>query len=449
MELSGLRPPRSPRARALRMALMLLALALALAAPLGWPAALRQGLAALLRPSPTPYTVPGADRFYFLPTPPWVAVWMDGRRIGHVPLAADSGEPLRLAPGTHHIEWRGAPFHTLRCAVVVPVPFIYRPTPDACDIRPFEGLPAGYVLQYTESQATLSTAQQSALQTAIAAGLSAARAPADLPAGQPYLVPQPRSPSGYQLARAPAPLRATLSLMLDPNPGWTEPCAASGGSFQPCRFPGQDCRLLCTVASTSADGGAWLIAFMAQAAWDLARLDGAPAGMAAGGPHLGDVLVPALVTWDGAAWHATPVFGHAAGGELADDAVCGPARDWLAWGAAVFGDAAGPLVPGGPLQTGQSPGGVVFASGVDPTDGCYVAVPPDALAFTPQPPVTQSLEFLLRFGVLLAVNDTARQVAPGLPVANAAARAIALRLSASVSGAADSVPADGDPDGRY
>ena len=139
MELSGLRPPRSPRAHALRVGLVLLALALALAVPLGGLAALRQGFAALLRPSPTAYTVPGADRFYFLPTPPWVTVWVDGQRIGHVPLAAEGAAPLRLAPGTHHIEWRGAPFHTPRCVVVTPVPFIYRPGPNACDMRPYQG----------------------------------------------------------------------------------------------------------------------------------------------------------------------------------------------------------------------------------------------------------------------------------------------------------------------
>jgi hypothetical protein len=188
---------------------------------------------------------------------------------------------------------------------------------------------------------------------------------------------------------------------------------------------------------------------MAQASWDLARLDGTPAGTAAGGPHYGDVLALVHVTWDGAQWHAASVFGHAAGGALADDAVCGPARDWLASGAALLGAAVGPLVPGGPLLTSDVAGSVVYASGADPADGCYVAVPPDALAFTPQPAVTEPLEFLLRCGVLLAVNDAARQVAPGLPVADAAARAIALGLSTLVSGAADSGLVDGDPDGRY
>jgi hypothetical protein len=317
-------------------------------------------------------------------------------------------------------------------------------------MRPYQGPEwEGYLLQYRESLGTLSAAQQTALLAAIQSGLSAARTTAELGAGQPYLVPESGAPSGYRLAKAPAPLRATLTLTLDPNPAWTEPCAESDGVYQPCRFPDQDCHLLCTVDPTGADGGAWLVAVLAQASWDLGRLDGAPADTAAGGPHYGDVLVVARVTWDGAAWHATPVFGHAAGGALADDAVCGPARDWLASGAALLGDAEFPLVPGGPLLTGAVAGSVVYASGADPTDGCYVSVPPEALAFTSQPAVTQPATFLLRFGVLLAVNDAARQVAPRLPVADAAARAIALRLSASVSGAVDGALADGDPDGRY
>ena len=449
LELSDPRLPRSPRARAMGLTLVLLALALALAVPFGGFAVLRQRVAAVLRPMPTASILPGADRFYFLPSPPWVTVWVDGQRISHVPLAADDAAPLRLAPGTHHIEWRGAPFHTPRCVVVVPVPFIYSPGPNACDIQPFQGRPASYVLQYTESLGTLTTAQQNGLLTAIQSGLSTARDTAELRAGQPYLAPQPDAPSGYQLVTAPAALRATLTFTFDISTTLTEPCAESAGQFQPCRFTGQDCRLLCTADSTGAGGGAWLVAFPAQASWDLARLDGNPGGTAAGGPYGRDVLVLARVTWDGARWHATPVFGHTAGGALADDAVCGPARDWLAGGTALLGDATGPVVPGGPVLTGEMPGGVIYASGGDPSDGCYVSVPPAALAFAPQPAVTQPLEFLLRFGVLLAVNDAARQVAPQLPVADAAERTIAQRLSAALAAAADSALADSDPDGRY
>jgi hypothetical protein len=429
IELSGQRPPRSPRARALRLALVLLALALALAAPLGGLAALREHTIALLHPTPTPRSLPGTDQFYFQPAPPWVTVWVDGKRLSNPPLAGGTAAPVRLAPGTHHMEWRGAPFSTHRCTVVAPVPFIYRPGRDSCDIQPFLGGPAGYVLQYRESLGALSSSQQSALQAAIQGGLRAASVTATMPAGHVYLVPQSESPSGYQLATAPAARLATFTLDFDINPSVTEPCALSGGTAQPCRFPDQDCQLLCTAAPfLGADNSAWLVAFQAHESWALATADGAPAGTVAGGPFASDVLVLARVTWDGALWHAALVFGHAAGGALADDVVCGPARDWLAEGAAVLGAAGGPLVGGGPELTGEDPAGVRYVSDGNPTDGCAVSVPPNVLAFEPQPMVTQPMTFLLRFGMLLAVNDAAHQALPQLPMASAAERAIAYGL---------------------
>jgi hypothetical protein len=428
IELSGQRPPRSPRARALRLALLLLALALALAVPLGGLAALREHADALLHPTPTPRSLPGTDAFYVLPAPPWVSVWVDGRRVANPPLAGGTAAPMRLAPGTHHLEWRGAPFNTKRCTVVAPVPFIYRPGPSSCGILPYQGQPAGYVLQYRESLGALSSSQQSALLAAIGDGLRATSFTAEMPAGWPYALPQPNDSVAFQLATAPAARLATLTLTFDPNPGVTEPCALSSGFAQPCRFPDQDCRLLCTALPIGADRSAWLVAFPAHAQWSLATPDGAPAGAAADGPFRGDVLVLARVTWDGTMWHATPVFGHAAGGALADDAVCGPARDWLAGGASLLGApfrGAGPLVAGGPLLTGEDPGGVRYVSDGNPTDGCAVSVPPGALTFAPDPAVTQPMVFLLRFGMLLAVNDAAHQVVPQLPVASDAERAIA------------------------
>ncbi|HEV2235421.1 MAG TPA: hypothetical protein VGR57_02060 [Ktedonobacterales bacterium] len=450
IEVTGLRPPRSPRAWAPRIALVALALALGLAVPLGGFAALRERAVALLRPTPTlAPALPGANSFYFLPAPTWVFVWVDGQRLGDVPLAGTAAPPLRLPPGTHHIEWLGSPFNQPRCALVVPIPFIYRPGTNACAIQPYLGRPAGYVLQYRESLATLSSQQQDALRTAIQGGLNAEPASAAMRAGQPYLVPVPQTvaPSGFRLATAPAALRATLSFTLDPNPPWSEPCAESGETLQPCRFADQDCRLLCTLPDTSFGGIGWLVAVPARASWTLTTLDGVPAGTAADGPHQADVLVVMRLSWDFSGWHAPPLFGHAAGGAVADDTVCAPARDWLASGAALLGLAPGPLVPGGTL-TGAD-GSVTYASGGDPTDGCAVTVQPGALAFAPSPAVTQPMQFLLRFGVLLAVNDAAHQVVPGLPVADSAEQAIAQRLLSALADATTRTISDLDADGRY
>lgn len=437
IEVTGLGPRLSPRARARRLIASLAAVLLALALVLGSIPSLRQGALGLLvgpTPTSTPFSLPGASSFYFLPTPPWVTVFVDGGAHVQAPLADDHAQPLLLPRGIHRLEWRGAPFQPLRCTLSTPLPFIYTPHgADACPLLPYLGLPSGYVLQERESLATLPPAQQSALQQAVAAGLSAAAASVVVQPGESYLEATQDYPY-YRVVRSGAALHATLRYTV--GSGWSEPCALSP-TTQPCRFPDQDCRQLCTTIlppsslPSGADSSAWIAAAPVQASWELAASNGTGVSQGLAGVGANYFLALLRITWDGANWHVTPLFGHAAGGQIADDAVCAPARDWLATPTA---PSPGPLVPVGPALQGLADG-IVYASGSDPADGCFVSVAPSALAFTPAPPVTQPATFLLRFGVLVAVNAVARQIAPELPVADADEQAIAQQLQAQVSGA--------------
>ncbi len=270
LEVSGLKPPGrahttgwplplgwrlSRRARARRITLSLATALLALTVILGSVPTLRQNVPSLFisaTPAPTIPSLPWASSFYFLPTVPWVTVLVDGRTLGTVPLADDQPQPqpLQLARGVHQFEWRGAPFQPLRCTLPAPLPFIYAPHGrDACPIHPYLGLPSGYVLEPRESLATLSPEQQRALQAAIAAGLSAASASAVIQPGEVYLGPVKDVPDArvyaYRIVTTGTPLHATLRFALATTVDWSEPCAVSTGT-QPCRFPDQDCRQLCT-----------------------------------------------------------------------------------------------------------------------------------------------------------------------------------------------------------
>jgi hypothetical protein len=470
-EVSDLGPRLSPRARLRRLAISVAAVLLALLVVVASLPALRQdALTLLIAPTPTPTlrSLPGADTFYFLATPPWVTVLVDGRPLDPVPVVEEQpapvppvsaygfdtptptrglvpnahSAPVKLARGVHTLEWRGAPFLPQRCTLPVPVPLLYDPRGNAgCVFAPYPGSPPGYLVQRRESLATVPLEQRSALRAAIADGLTAARASAGIQPGEPYLAPGP-PPAGsrivyvdYRIVYADAPLRATLRFTPDTTSTWPDPCAVPGGLFQPCWFPGQDCRQLCTAPQALAplvsgtDRVAWMVGAPLQAAWQLTMAHGLASAPDLPGPGPVASLALLRVTWDGTSWHVTPLFGHAAGAPVTDDAICAPARDWLTSTSTIRSPVQGPLVPPTRLDVG-----IAYVSGPDPTDGCFVSVDPSSFAVAPVPPIVPPATFLLRFGVLLAVNAAARQLAPQLPVADAYEQAIARRLQAQATG---------------
>src|SRR5260221_7438420 len=141
IEVSRLGPPLSPRARLRRLTIGVAAVLLALLVVFaGLPTLGQDALALLSAPTPTPTlrSLPGADTFYFLATPPWVSVLVDGHPLDPVPVVEEQPAPLapgsaygfdtptptrglvpnahpapvKLARGVHTLAWRGAPFLT-------------------------------------------------------------------------------------------------------------------------------------------------------------------------------------------------------------------------------------------------------------------------------------------------------------------------------------------------
>src|SRR5258706_6658154 len=95
--VSGLGPRLSPQARLRRLALSGAAVLLVLLVVFaGLPALRQDALTLLIFPTPTPTlrSLPGADSFYFLATPPWVSVLVDGHPLDPVPMVEEQPAPV-------------------------------------------------------------------------------------------------------------------------------------------------------------------------------------------------------------------------------------------------------------------------------------------------------------------------------------------------------------------
>jgi hypothetical protein len=410
-----------PRQRRARLAIVLACGLLALAVVLAGIPAVRSGAAGLiarLGPSPTPAVAPGEDLFYLLPNPPGVDVSLDGHVLTSPPLLGDP-HPLRLARGRHMLSWRSRdlPFVSQRCTVSVP-----RASGDTCSlVNPNPRYPSGTfpsggasVIGVRASLATLDPAQGQKLTGAVQAALDAARSSAIVQPGERYFYYTQGQQGGPVVATQ--PLRATLGYQLVIDHAYPEPCILAQG-VDPCRFPGQDCSYLCTVPhppSAVGSGGDWIAGALVSASWDYQTLDGRTVARGIG-EQFGVQLMALRIALDSAGWHVTPIFGHTPDLPVADDPVCAPARSWLAMGTWSF------------MLVDPPPGAQVqFASDATPADGC-VAVLNQA------PPTAPSAVFLERFGVLLTVNEVARNPTDNLPVADPAEQSLAQRLAAQLS----------------
>jgi hypothetical protein len=421
---SPLAPRLTPRRWLIRLAGILSA-GLALAVVLSSVSAVRDGAAGLasqLVPPPTPTLAPWSDLFYLLPNPPGVVVSLDGHALVRLPPPGDP-HPLRLAPGHHVFAWRSRifPFLPLQCSVSVPLmraPLPQQPArPDACPLLWAWQLPApvryapGTVIALHATRATLPADASGQLATAVQGALDASRSTALVQPGERYRF-GPFEPMAMVVTQ---PLRAMLSYgALFQYSDLCVPDESASPAF-PCRFPGQDCDQLCTLAhppSAVADGpGQWVAAALVSSTWDYTTLGG---HLVAG--NIGDLpdvqLILLRISWNNATWHVTPLLGHTAGLPAADDLVCDPARTWLEQN----GRWAFMLADG-------HPGTAQFVSDRTPIDGCLVVL-------DPHPGTDVPAVFLERFGVLLAVNAAANGPGANLPLADSAEQSLAHRLAA-------------------
>jgi hypothetical protein len=415
----------TPRQRFFRLSIMLCALLVAVVILWSAGAGLRNGRPA---PSTTPAAtaLPNTDLIYLLPNPPGVVVLLDGRPLAHLPIPGSS-QPLRLAHGAHRLTWQSAsarsapspplPMRQTECQISVPAS-----VHDTCPVEPLQTLPQelrvlpGSIIGLHASLATLEPGPASSLQQAIELAFVASAATAVVQPGERYYGQSAPSAAPQPIV-AHQPLRATLTYEWVPAGGYSEPCILAEPAI-PCRFPGQNCGMLCTVTAPPASVGAgpneWIAAALVHATWRYTTLDGFNVTTSA--EDLGIQLLVLRITWDGTDWHVRPIFGHTHSFDVTDDPVCDPARFWLSQSSVWSFMMVNPP-PGAQMQ---------FASDANPADGCVAALnqaPGDS---------GQLAIFLERFGVLLTINDMARDNLDNFPVADAAEQALAARLMAQL-----------------
>jgi hypothetical protein len=412
---SPLEPRHTPRQRIIRLVVTLATGFLVLAIILSTFPGVRSGVIGLIAgPTATPAFrfTPAETLFYLLPTPPGVDVTLDGHALASPPLPGDP-HPLHLAQGSHVFAWvsHHFPFAPLRCTISVP-----RGDADTCPLRavPTAGPGFAAIIAMHPSLAALPTNAATPLLNAFWDALAGSRSTATVEPGERYYYYHVGQAGSAGPVVATQALRATLTYFYLANAGYPEPCIL-GTPDIPCRFPGQDCSQLCTMpfppSSVAPSPTDWIATAEVAALWDYATPDGHE--VASGlGEAFGVQLLTFRITWDGAAWGVTPLFGHIAGLPASDDAVCDPARFWLGQGHWSF------LLADPPPPGAQRP---QFVSDATPTDGCL------ALLSQPGDPPAAFLE---RFGVLLAVNDLAESGGAKLPMADAAEERLARQLAA-------------------
>jgi hypothetical protein len=417
-------PPRSPlapalgaRQRATRAGRILVVVVLALACVLATFPIVRADVRRwLLGPPAAAIIAPASDTLYLLPNAPGVAVTLDGHHL-YGSHTLESAQPLRLISGRHILTWQGAPFMSQRCIISVP-----HVQTDTCRLTSYAGRgPHGatpVILTIHETRFTMDSQLAFQLLMALQSALDASVHDAMVRTGEVYYSAAP----GFfgEMTPATQPLTARLQFDLLTQSIPPEPCEVAR-DVQPCRFLGQNCAMFCTLPAQDVNGprprDEWDVAAMVGASWAYTTADGASIFAPVRELNLGFALAFFRVRWVGGQWSAQAVFGHASGIPSADDTMCLPARGWLFQGPA--------------HQIFQQPSrySARYSASADPTDGCVAEIVDHQAASGAAGSASDPARFLARFGAIVAVNDAALALWPGLPLADDVERALAQRLS--------------------
>ncbi|HEY7022517.1 MAG TPA: hypothetical protein VH349_15475 [Ktedonobacterales bacterium] len=300
---------RTRMQRLLRAAAAITLLAVLLTAILLLPTGNRDAFLGLVTP-PTPFPTdtpqPGNDAFLWEHTVPWGQLFIDGKPGPDVRGSAvrqsdglPEGVPFHLARGHHIIEYRAAPFPTLKCVLTVPAA-----RGDTCPLErtgDFYFLtPTAPATRLLDLQATvdrLPKAQADALVAAAQAELTSLAA--SLPAGA-------LTPGDHYLDSAGQLAQATTTLRIEPQ-------FHLDSSVR--EFNGLPCAPLCSVGSVfpyyNPDGG-WPVQALVALTWRYTTAAGQV--VQADGPAIPTGALPITLIslstrWTGGEWQTpTPVF---------------------------------------------------------------------------------------------------------------------------------------------
>lgn len=377
---------------------------------------------------PTPTLPPGADLFYVETNPPWGHVYVDGKVMSHLPVIGEEA-PIQLSRAQHTISWLADPFDTQKCTVTVP-PVIDE---DSCHFNRTAAAPSGavaWVVSFTPSLVNLRPDRRAALVDLIEQQINQGIEPQTVRPGEAYAVDS----GGQRFAIARQPLQATLRFSLITQSreglctiyGFVGFFNQNGGS---CTFVQQDCHLLCDISQFSSLPGkaTWHTMGVVRATWEYSTPDGTIIGHdqpdatanARGYGH----FVPLQITWDEGQWHVSAILSgiHLLSRSydlelLIDDLACASMRDEIRMNKQYRSAV---LDGGSAIWTYYSDQN----AGVD----CVAQVIPNNQN-AGQPGGSQPAYLLHRFGIVVAVNDVARKIWPGIPGADSYERTVALQL---------------------
>jgi hypothetical protein len=371
---------------------------------------------------------------YLQGNPSWGSFTVDGRPVASLPQAEHDG-PLILAPGQHRITWLVAPFQTQNCAVTVVDAFSIT---GSCFLNGVistghEASNSALVLLFSASLNDLPSDQRAALISQVQAVEDGYTISETVHPGELYAVTDPSLcvpvvHLALCYARANQPLQATLRLQLDTNNSPDDPCVGAGA----CSANGQDCRSFCTdpmlnQADQLVTPTGWEVAVIVQLLWSYTIPSGQviarnqPVSALRG--TLSYETISLHIDRRGQGWLVVPASSETDSG--ANDPFCNRgAEDVMALLNA----------------SGNSQEVYVQQSFHAAADCLEIAAPPvREVGTTPTPtPATnapQKAVFLVRFGVVLAVNEAAQHLLPFLPVADAYERSLAQSLLAALPSA--------------
>ncbi|HET8846488.1 MAG TPA: hypothetical protein VFN35_33805 [Ktedonobacteraceae bacterium] len=399
------------------------------------------------RPSATPGSTSQEFLFYLTANPSWGQFTVDGRRMDHLPVI-EQDSPLRFGPGQHEIIWKAEPFNPRVCIFIVgnastiQSPCLLTNTVSAGGIYLQKQGATGYarVLSFFATMNDLPEGQQQELIQQIQTYLNGYNDSETVAPGEAYAVSEEiihAHPSLCQIqvylascfARATEPLRATLNLQLDTSTSQNDPCVAA----YIC-VGDNDCRQLCSSffwSDMNQNSARWEVSAIIYISWSYATFAGKsiahsqPPSSIRGSQMTQQVSMH--ITRDEQGWHVSLPLENI-DTSLDANPICDRSMQDIQQ---VTG-----TMPGQGSQFMYVGGQADFPAHI--AAGCLVIARPEpsspasSLTPTPTPDASNYASFLVRFGVVLAVNDIAHRNWPFLPVANAHEQGIAQQLFANL-----------------
>ena len=377
-----------------------------------------------LKPAPT--AVFNDMSVYVRGNPAWGQFTLDGHPLAHPPVIGKD-RPLILTPGLHTITWHAAPFKTRSCVFTVVDPAtVHSPCLSSGDVFADYEPNADYgptIISFFAPSNDLPADQHAALLQQIQQAMASYGGSEIVRPGETYAVSEQAIEANPSLcsiitrlalcfARANQLLRANLRLQMDTSTSPNDPCVLS----EYCSMNHQDCRAICddpSVLYTDQAMEGWNVDVVIRLSWSYTTLSGQlvardqPDSAIRG--NQGYQIMPVHITLDGQGWHVFPFPKNTDTGY--DDPLCSQSAQDIT------------QLTGTPNNQNMDIQ-QLYANPGQVSAGCLAVLRPQPQVIvnprTPSPgangqPVAY---FLVRFGVVLAVNDTAHQLWPYLPLAD-------------------------------